>query len=154
MAYVMKSPSNQSVTARDLFDRWFESAINTPWLSNAWGNSGQTASSAYGFPVDIYKGPDSYVVVAALPGVNPDQVQVTALNGMLTIAAEVKPGVPEGSRPLYREMTFGQFRRDVRLPGDFAIDKADATYEGGMLKLTLPKAEHLKPKTLRINTVK
>jgi HSP20 family protein len=49
---------------------------------------------------------------------------------------------------------FGQFRRDVRLPGDFTLDKAEATYEAGLLKLSLPKAEHLKPKSLRVTVTK
>jgi HSP20 family protein len=155
MAYITRQAQPRSLaTNRDVLDRWMESAFGTPWWSGFWANENQPAGNSHGFPVDIYENGDSYVVMAALPGVNPDEVQVTALSGTLTIAAEVKPSIGEGFAPLYREMAYGQFRRDVRLPGDFALDQAEATYNGGMLRLNLPKAEHLKPKSLRVKVTK
>ena len=148
MAFVTRNLPNP-VTGREAFDRLMESTFGYPW-SNLWNQGNGTATSVHSFPVDIYENTDSYVVLAAIPGVNPDEVQITALEGTLSIEVEVKPTIGEGFNPLYREMSFGQYRRDVRLPGDFAIDRAEATYEGGLLKLSLPKAEHMKPKSLRV----
>ncbi len=153
MAYVQRGPLGQGTTTRDVVDRWMESTFG-PWWNNFWNEGARPATSAYSFPVDIYESPEHYLVLAALPGINPDDVQITALNGTLTIACEVKPQVSEGYTALYREMAHGPFRRDVRLPGDFALDAAEATYESGMLKLVLPKAEHLKLKSLRVKVVK
>lgn len=146
MAYNVRNPQAQSPLPRDLIDRWMESALS-PWGATLWTNP---AGSVNTFPVDIYDTPESYVVLAVIPGVNPDDVQVTSLNGVLTIGYENKPSVAEGARPLYREITYGQFRRDIRLPGDFALDQSEAVYDGGVLKLTLPKAEHIRPKSLRV----
>lgn len=154
MAFVIRNPQTQPVTGRDVVERLMDATLGNPWWPSFWSASGNAANSSQTFPVDIYESSESYVVLAALPGVNADEVQITALNGTLTITAEIKPTLGEGYAPLYREMTFGQFRRDVRLPGDFALDKAEATYEAGLLKLSLPKAEHLKPKSLRIKVTK
>jgi len=148
MAFVTRNLPTP-VVGREAIDRLMESTFGYPW-STLWNQGSGTATSVHSFPVDIYENTDSYVVLAAIPGVNPDEVQITALEGTLSIETEVKPTIGEGFNPLYREMSFGQFRRDVRLPGDFAIDRAEATYEAGLLKLVLPKAEHMKPKSLRI----
>ena len=150
MAFVTRNlPS--PVVGREALDRLMESTFGYPW-SSFWNQGSGTATSVHSFPVDIYENSDSYVVLAAIPGVNPDEVQITALEGTLSIGVEVKPTISDGFKPIYQEMAFGQFRRDVRLPGDFAIDRAEATYEGGQLKLVLPKAEHMKPKSLRVKT--
>src|SRR5579859_4075995 len=85
MPYVARTTPNRSMTTnRDAIERWMESTFNNPWWSSFWNNGDQAASGAITFPVDIYENPDSYVVLAAIPGVNPDDVQITALNGMLT----------------------------------------------------------------------
>jgi HSP20 family protein len=145
MAYG-RNPQTPGQAARDVMDRWIEAAMGNGWWPNGYGPNPATA--AHSFPVDIYEGPDGYTLYASLPGANPEEVQITALNGTLSITCEVKP--PQPGQPVYREMSYGQFRRDVRLPGDFSIDQAEATFSGGLLKLTLPKAEHLKPKSLRV----
>ena len=150
MAFVTRN-APRPVTGREVVDRWMESAFGSPW-SSLWNQAGGTASSVHRFPVDIYESPESYVVLAAIPGVNPDEVQITALDGTLSIGVDVKPTIDEGFAALYREMSFGQYRRDVRLPGDFSFDQAEATYESGLLKLVLPKAEHVKPKSLHIKS--
>jgi HSP20 family protein len=151
MTFVTRPNLPTPLTGREAIDRWMEANFGYPW-SSLWNQGSGTATTVHSFAVDIYENPDSYVVLATLPGVNPDEVQITALNGTLTIAAELKPSIGEDHTPIYREMAFGQYRREVRLPGDFDLDRAEALYQGGMLKLTLPKAEHMKPKSLRVKT--
>ncbi|HLH72098.1 MAG TPA: Hsp20/alpha crystallin family protein [Chloroflexota bacterium] len=152
MAIAVRHGQNQPATLREAMDRFMESTFNGPWWAPFWAET--NATGALNFPVNVYQNADSYLVTAALPGINPDQVQITALNGTLTISGETgAPGI-EGYEPIYTESQFGQFRRDIRLPGDFAVENAEAVYENGMLRLTLPKAEHLKPKSLRVKVVK
>lgn len=144
MAFVTRN-APIPVSGREAIDRLME------W-SNLWSQANGTATSVHSFPVDIYENSEAYVVLAAIPGVNPDEVQITALEGTISIGVDVKPTMGEGFAAIYQEMAFGQYRRDVRLPGDFSLDHAEATYVNGLLKLVLPKAEHLKPKSLRIKT--
>ncbi|HLZ10015.1 MAG TPA: Hsp20/alpha crystallin family protein [Chloroflexota bacterium] len=151
MTFVTRPNLPTPLTGREAIDRWMESNFGYPW-SSLWNQGSGTATPVHSFAVDIYENTDSYVVLATLPGVNPDDVEITALKGTLTIAAELKPSIGDGNTPIYREMSFGQFRREVRLPGDFDLERAEATYNGGLLTLTLPKAEHLKPKSLKIKT--
>jgi HSP20 family protein len=148
MAFVNRNSQPSPLTGREAIERLMESSLGYPWSN--WNQGSATATNVHSFAVDIYENAESYIVLATLPGANPDDVQVTALNGTLSIVAELKPTVEEGFSALYREIPFGQYRREVRLPGDFALDRADATYDGGLLKLSLPKAEHMKPKSLKI----
>lgn len=152
MAVTMRTAPNQALTLRDAMNRWMEEAFSYPWRSGLMAD--HAASGAYSFPVDIYESAENYVVTAALPGVDPESVEITALNGTLTISCEIKPRAVEGLEPLYREMAFGQFRRDIRLPGEFAYDQSEAVFQNGILTLTLPKAEHLKPRTLKVKVAK
>ncbi len=152
MAVTARTLQNPPATLRDAMNRWIDEAFSFPWRTMAWDDD--AASGAFRFPVDIYETPETYVVIAALPGVNPEEVEITALNGSLTIACEIKPWAPEEARPLYREMAFGKFRRDIRLPGEFAYDRAEAVFQNGALTLTLPKAEHLKPRTLKVKVAR
>ncbi|HUX88758.1 MAG TPA: Hsp20/alpha crystallin family protein [Chloroflexota bacterium] len=129
-----------------------ETAFNSPWWSPQWTEA--NTAGVLSFPVNVYQNADNYLVTATLPGIDPDNVQVSALNGTLTISGEIKPSGIDGYEPLYRESVYGQFRRDIRLPGDFTVESAEATYESGVLRLTLPKAEHLKPRSLRVKVAK
>ena len=151
MAMAIRNGQNQP-TLREAMDRLMENAFNNPWWAPQWMEA--NTAGALSFPVNVYQSADNYLVTATLPGINPENVQVTALNGTLTIAGEIKPSDLDGYEPLYRESVYGQFRRDIRLPGDVVIDKAEATYESGVLRLTLPKAEHLKPRALRVKVTK
>jgi HSP20 family protein len=148
MAVTIRAPQAPSMTLREAMNRFMDEAFSNPWRSFLWNDT--AASGVYGFPVDIYENAEAYVVTAALPGVNPEAVDITALNGTLTISCEIKPMVSGDYQPLYREMAFGQFRRDIRLPGEFSYEQAEAVYQAGILTLTLPKAEHLKPKSLKV----
>lgn len=150
MAVTVRNPQNRALTLREAMNRWLDEAFSYPWRPLLWSWNEPIASGVYSFPVDIYENAENYVVTALLPGVDPEAVQITALNGTLSIACEVKPPVGEGYEPIYRETSYGQYRRDIRLPGEFAYDQAEAVFKNGLLMLTLPKAEHLKPKSLKV----
>jgi HSP20 family protein len=116
-------------------------------------------------PVEVSETTDALEVKASLPGVKPEEVEVTVHDGVLTIKAEHKEekteGAPEAEgtegekngedRRFYRrELRYGSFHRSFSLPAGVDADKAEAIYENGILKLTLPKAEANKPKLIKV----
>jgi HSP20 family protein len=95
------------------------------------------------------------VVKMWLPGVKPEDIQVSVTNGVLTIRGEVKEEKEEKEKTYHlRERRYGSFSRSVSLPNDVSADKADADFENGVLTLTLPKAEEAKAKTITVKAKK
>ena len=105
-------------------------------------------------PLDVSTTPDAFVVEASLPGVKPEDVEITVENDTLTIsgrtAAERK--VEEASY-VFSEIRHGSFSRTVSLPTGLETDEASATFENGVLSLRIPKAERVKPRQIRISPV-
>ncbi len=101
--------------------------------------------------LDIHESDAAYTVTAALPGVNHDQIHVTMRNDVLTISAEVpQPTAAENSRVLLQERTYGKFSRSVTLPEAVDSNAVEATYENGVLTLTLPKVPEAQPRTIPV----
>lgn len=109
--------------------------------------------TGYEYPlIDIVDTKDELVIYAELPGVNKDDVKVKIHNNILTISGERKePELPEKANCLIREREFGKFMRSVRLPYPVDVSKVSAEYKDGILKITLPKKEEVKPKEIQIN---
>jgi len=104
-------------------------------------------------PVDLYETDDSVVAKAALPGVNPEDVEVSVNDDLLTIKGETKhEEKEERERFLRRELSYGAFSRTLPLPASVDAEKATADYEGGVLTITLPKLEGRRTKTIKIRS--
>ena len=103
------------------------------------------------FPVEVSETEDELEVKAALPGVKPEEVEVTVQNDVLTIKAEHKDTTEEKKRDYYRrEIRYGSFHRAMTLPVSVDSDKAEATYENGVLQLRLPKSAALRPHQIKV----
>lgn len=103
--------------------------------------------------VDMYETKDDVVVKAALPGIKPEQLQVSITGDMLTIQGESKDeSQVKEENYVRKERRYGSFSRCVTLPGGLKADKADATFENGVLTLKIPKTEESKPKTIKVKT--
>jgi HSP20 family protein len=104
-----------------------------------------------GFALDVYENDDALVVKAALPGVRPDEVDISVTGDVLTVKGETK-SEEETKEDNYhrRELRYGAFSRSIPLPTQVNHDKAEATFENGILTITLPKAEEVKPKSIKI----
>jgi HSP20 family protein len=101
--------------------------------------------------VDMYQTDNDIVVKAALPGIKADEVQINVHGDVLTIKGEVKHEEEKKDKAWHiREHRWGAFERSVRLPADVVSDKAKADFENGILTITLPKSEEVKPKTITI----
>ena len=117
------------------------------------GGSYQPATRDWGMPLDVVEAEDGFTLKASLPGVNADDIEITFEDKMLTIKAEVKDeSESEEANYHIRERRFGSFSRSVRLGVDINTDNIEASYENGILNLTLPKAKAVKPKRITINT--
>jgi len=104
--------------------------------------------------MDVYETDDNIVAKLVVPGVKPEDITVTLTENVLQVkgSVEVDESVEEG-RYLHRERSFGTFSRAVSLPGDVVGGEATAEFENGILTLTVPKAEEVRPKSVKI-TVK
>jgi HSP20 family protein len=101
--------------------------------------------------VDVYETENDVVVKSAIPGVKPDDIDISLTGDVLTIKGESKfEEEVKDENFVRREMRYGSFSRTVTIPAPVIADKAEADFENGMLTLTLPKAEETKPKTIKI----
>lgn len=140
------SPLGELVSLRQAMDRLFEDSFVRP---RAFGFAGEGGVS---LPLDITNTTDALVIDAALPGISPDDVDITVEDGTLTIRAESR--TEHESREgevLVSEIRRGSVSRSVALPSGLEPDKATATFEHGVLHLSIPRAEAVKPRQIRIS---
>ena len=140
------TPFGELVSLRHAMDRLMEDSFVRP-------RPGLSADE-HALPLDVYTTRDSLVVEAALPGVKPEDVDVSVLGDQLTINAtsrDERSSDENGSS--YREIRRGSFSRTVTLPAGVDAEGAAASFENGLLRLAIPKAEEAKPRQIRINAV-
>jgi HSP20 family protein len=143
------SPLRDFMSLRDTMDRMFEDRWVSPgnWLTWSMGTN-------Y-LPLDIYETSDEIVVRAVVPGVSADGINIQYQGGVLTIGATTEErALPQGSTWLVHEITPGEYIRQVTLPRAVEVDKADTTFENGVLTLTLPKSADAKPKQIKVEPAK
>jgi len=104
-------------------------------------------------PVNVWIGEDDVLVEAELPGMNPDEIEITTRGDILYIKGSRDPEtLGEGCRYHRQERGFGRFSRGLQLPFNVNSDKVEANYEKGMLQITLPQAEEDKPRKIAIKS--
>ena len=141
-------PEREVVSLRDAMDRLFDDAF-----TRSFGFNNATFTPA----IDLYQTADEVVLKAVLPGYKADQVQITVTNDILTLRGEAQPGNGNGKgqkNTVYhlREHRFGPFERSIPLPVAVQSDQAKAEFQDGILTVTLPKAEAVRPKTISIKS--
>jgi HSP20 family protein len=132
------------MTLREAMDRLFDDAFTHP-LSIRDGWSMSTPA------IDMYQTDNEVIVKASIPGIKADEVQINITGDVLTLKGEVKQEEERKDRAWHiREQRFGSFERSVALPTAVKTDKAEAVFENGILTITLPKADEVKPRTINI----
>ncbi len=145
MAIERWHPFTDLMTLRQAMDRLFEDSFVRP--SRALAGVDGVGDPA----LDVYQTPEEVVVKAALPGMNPEDVDIDITGDTLTIEGESKAeDEVKNEDYLYRERRYGAFSRSVVLPGGLKSDQAEATMDNGVLTLNIPKAEEVKPKAITV----
>jgi len=109
--------------------------------------------AAYSPLVDIVETNDALEVIADLPGVSLEGLQVKLEDDVLTIYGRVTPDDLAKARPLYREFESGDFFRAFRLTGDFDRDQIEAILRNGVLRVVLKKSPHARPRQIDVKAV-
>jgi len=113
-----------------------------------------TAQGAKNFvpALDLSETAEGYLVEAALPGLKPEDVEVTVENNVLTIKGETRQEVDDKQRNFHRvERRFGSFQRTIGLPTTVKADQIHASLTNGVLRLEIPKADEVKPRKISVN---
>jgi len=135
-------PFQEMLNLRRTVDRLFDN-VGT---DHEWAQPGM-----WGLAVDVVENKDDFVVKASVPGINPDDLDISYADDTLTIKGEIKSDneVKENQYHL-RERHYGSFARSVTLPTKIKGDAIEASYQNGVLTMLLPKAEEVKPKSIAI----
>jgi HSP20 family protein len=139
------SPWSELTSFRTAFDRLFDEGAFRPL---AWSGYDRH------LPLDVRSSEEAITVEAALPGVRPEDVEITVHQDNLTIAVResAERESAEGER-VYREVRRSRGSRTLTLPSGLDVDAATATFENGMLRLAIPRAEQAKPRQIAITPV-
>jgi HSP20 family protein len=137
-------PLREMQRMRNMLDRMMDRAfLDTPFLGGF--------TEEWGVPIDVYQTDDDVIVKATMPGVKPEDIHISITGDTLNIRAEAsEEREEEGLRYHLRERRTGSFSRSVLLPASVNADQAKAEFENGVLTLTLPKTEGVKPKTITV----
>jgi len=121
------------------FDRFLDRQLN--WQP----------TNYFGFAVDVTENDEGFVVKASLPGINPEDVEITFEENVLTIKGEtIEEEEKEEENYHIRERRSGNFGRSIRFPVDVNAEDVEATYTNGVLTLDIPKVEEVKPKRIEV----
>ncbi len=119
----------------------------SPWSTGS-------GAMARPIPLDVYATPDEAVVIAAVPGMSPENLEITYSDNTLTLSGSL-PGAAQSEQGqnatwYLRELWSGQFQRTVTLPFEVDPAQAQASFEHGIVRITLPKADWAKPHKIAI----
>lgn len=128
-----------------------DDVMNRLWRGISGFDGESRPADAWAIPVDMAVRDDRVEISASLPGLKPDDIHVTVDNGVLAIRGELK-SEDERQTDSYvvRERRTGSFYRAIRLPEDVDHEKAESTYENGILTITFPKAKNKRARTIEV----
>ena len=147
MANITKwDPQRNMMSLRAAMDRLFEDSLVRPFASWPFAQEGANM-----LPVDMSETDSEIVVKAAVPGVKPEELDVSVSGDLLIIKGETKEDREEKEANFhYREWKNGSFQRSLTLPASVDVDKATAEFTNGVLLLKLPKAAEAKQTRLQV----
>lgn len=146
-------PVSTVVGMRDAMDRLLGEALSPGMFNALWPVGGHESGRSL-LPLDAFATDEEVVVLAAIPGIDPDEIEITIEKNTITLSGQVQ-NVAEaeetkGATWYVHELSHGNFRRSLTLPMEVNAAKASATFDHGMLRLSVPKAEAAKPRQIRV----
>jgi HSP20 family protein len=138
-------PLQEALTLREAMQQLFEDSFVAPTTARR----GQVMAPA----MDVSETPDSFIVEASVPGLRPEDLEITVENNVLTIKGETRQESQNQERNYHRvERRFGSFQRTISLPSTVKPEAITASLEHGILRLDIPKAEAVKPRKISVHT--
>jgi len=145
MAITRWKPFRDIFSIQDEMNRLFDDFFGRPVTRPAW------AEEACCPCVDVSETKDNLVINTEIPGMSKDDVNVSVKDNVLTLSGEKKQEKEEKDADYHRiERSYGSFSRSFTLPTSVQPDKVKAAYKDGILRITLPKSEEVKPKQIPI----
>ena len=139
-----RDPFRDLITLREAMDQLLEESVVRPRSA---------AATPRAVAVDMYETEEAVVVKTAVPGADPEDIDISITGDSLTIKGEFKADQEiEEADCICRERAYGAFSRSLTIPVSVEASEAEAEFEDGILTLTLPKAEELKPKAIKVKS--
>ena len=143
-----REPGTEMNSLENRVARLFTEAFGTDWQHTS-------AAAAWTPPADILEKADAIRIMAELPGVQPDQVKISVEGNVLTIQGSKEQRAEEETERVHRyERVYGTFERTFTLPASVDANAIQASYEHGILTVTLPKVEKAKPRQIEVQVAK
>jgi HSP20 family protein len=126
-----------------------EFAAPIHWM-DSWGRP-ELRLPGLAVSMDLYETESDYVAKFNLPGIKPEEINITLVGNTLTISGETEAEEKtENKNYIRREMRYGRFSRSLSVPDNVRYEDIKADYENGVLKLTVPKPEEITPRTVKV----
>ncbi len=139
-------PFNEVVSLREAMDRLFEDSFISPRSGNALSGRGAVAN--------LFETSEGFTLQLPMPGVKPEDVEITVQQDTVSLKWEHKVQIPEGATTHWHGFQSGQYQQSFTLPAPINAEHVEASAADGILTLRLPKAEHAKARTIKVNTTR
>lgn len=142
----LSDPFQEALTLHDAMNQLFaQSFVRPGWTTSS--------SQAWTVPIDVFETEQGYQVRALLPGMNPEDIDLTVQQNTLSMKGEFHPSVKEGQQMtwLIQEIGSGTFERTLTFPKPIDADKLETNYVNGVLSILIPLTESSRPKRISVS---
>ncbi len=136
------NPFSEVVSLREAMDRLFEDSFISPRTSGF---------SARGVAANLYETGEGFTLQLPIPGVKPEDVEITVQQDTVSLKWEYKVEIPKDAHVHWNGFQAGQYQQSFTLPAPINSETVEAHYNDGILTLRLPKAEHARARTIKVN---
>jgi HSP20 family protein len=130
--------------------QWVDQVFNDAFTQSQ--SNGNGSAGFQSLPVNVWEANDGYQAALLAPGLDEQSINVTVHEDTLVIEGELTFSVPEGAKAIWQEFGPSKFRRSLRLGSAVDPGRVEAIYKNGLLLVTMPKAEHAKPRQIRVQS--
>ena len=141
--HAMRNGNAQALTLRDAMDRFLEQSF-APF------SRGMASDTASRVPANLWEDGNSFYLRLLVPALDLSTVDITVEGGILTVTGKTTQAMPEEAKAIWQEWQPTAFRRQLKLPRGFDADRCNATYKDGVLTISIPKPEQVKPKSIKV----
>jgi HSP20 family molecular chaperone IbpA len=130
--------------------QWVDRVFDDAFARDSAQQGGNGSAGFQSLPVNVWETADGYQAALLAPGLDEQSINVTVHDDTLVIEGDLGFSVPEGAKTIWQEFYPSKFRRSLRLGTAVDPSRVEAIYTNGLLMVTMPKAEHAKPRQIRV----